>query len=620
MKIVDKDKLNYRIENILSSGSFSTIIALSAVVILLIIFLTILVWSSGSNPGQSFADQLWIYFNTGFGRSAQDGTWIYRSVTFILVVVSIFFSSIIIGSIASEINSKILDLRQGKSKVIESNHTIILGWSESIYIIINELIEANSNQSSGCIVVLGNKNNLEMQEQLKDKVNADRNTKIILRSGSASSPDDLSRLSTGSAKSIIINIDDDIEVVKTILAVFKNKKVLERRIPIACKICDSSNLSVAKIAGKGLVKFLPIYNFIGRIDAQASLQPGIAEVLLELLDFAGSEVYFHTESSLVNKTYEEAVLSYDSSSVVGILTDEGALINPPLTKVINESDQLIVIAMDDDRINIINDRSIIFSDTKPLTSSAKEPQSPKNLHILGWNNAAPIILNDLIDYLPPHSTITISSRSTEVSNHIDGLQLNRALSVNHLVGDIRNKEFLESTKIHEASNVLLLSSSFYNDHESADAATLFSLINLREIRKQSNADFTILSEVLDSRNSELISVEKSDDFVMSERIVNLMLAQLSENPGLEIFFNELMQPQGSEIYFRKISHYIDISKKVKFGDIVASALNKSETAIGYRLNDQSKMKSNNFGIYVNPRKSDEILFSNKDEVIVFSDN
>jgi ion channel POLLUX/CASTOR len=125
---------------------------------------------------------------------------------------------------------------------------------------------------------------------------------------------------------------------------------------------------------------------------------------------------------------------------------------------------------------------------------------------------------------------------------------------------------------------------------------------------------------LDPRISELISVEKSDDFVMSERIVNLMLAQLSENPDLEIFFNELMQPQGSEIYFRKISHYIDITKKVKFGDIAASALNNSETAIGYRINAQSKKKSKNFGIYVNPRKSDEILFSNKDEVIVFSDN
>ena len=620
MKLLNKQKLSYRIENILSSGSFSTIIALTIVVILLIFSLTILVWFFGSNPGQSFADQLWIYFNTGFGRPVMDGTWVYRSVTFILVIVSIFFSSIIIGSIASEINSKILDLRQGKSKVIESGHTIILGWSESLYIIINELIEANSNKSSSCIVILGNKDNLEMQEHLNGKVNYDKKTRIILRSGSASSPEDLSRLSTGNAKSIIINIDDDIEVVKTILALFKNKKVMEREIPIACKISDSSNLSVAKIAGKGLVKFLPVYNFIGRIDAQACLQPGIAELFLELLDFAGSEVYFHNEERLINKTYQDAVLSYEKSSVVGIISNERVSINPPQNTIIHESDKLILIAVDDDQISIMNDQSIIFSNNKSVVSNTKESGNPKNLHILGWNNAAPIIMDDLIGYLPNHSSITISSRSSLVSNYLDQLELKRDISINHLVGDIRDKDFLESTNVDKATNVLLLSSSFYDNHESADAATLFSLINLREIRKQSKADFTILSEVLDSRNSELISVEKSDDFVMSERIVNLMLAQLSENPGLDDFFNELMQPKGSEIYFRRMSQYIEITKKVKFGDITASALHKSETAIGYRVNSQSKDKSKNFGIYVNPSKSDEILFSDKDEVIVFSDN
>ena len=88
---------------------------------------------------------------------------------------------------------------------------------------------------------------------------------------------------------------------------------MEREIPIACKISDSSNLSVAKIAGKGLVKFLPVYNFIGRIDAQACLQPGIAEVLLELLDFAGSEIYFHTEECLIDKTYKELLIKISES-------------------------------------------------------------------------------------------------------------------------------------------------------------------------------------------------------------------------------------------------------------------------------------------------------------------
>ena len=160
-----------------------------------------------------------------------------------------------------------------------------------------------------------------------------------------------------------------------------------------------------------------------------------------------------------------------------------------------------------------------------------------------------------------------------MKKYLEELNLVKDISIKHYSGDIRNRDFLESIDIANTTNVLLLSSSIYDNHESADAATLFALLNLRDIRKENNSDFTILSEVLNSKNSELISVEKSDDFVMSERIINLMLVQLSENPDLDGFFNELMQPDGSEIYFRQISQYVNTTNDVKFGEITASALN-----------------------------------------------
>ena len=165
---------------------------------------------------------------------------------------------------------------------------------------------------------------------------------------------------------------------------------------------------------------------------------------------------------------------------------------------------------------------------------------------------------------------------------------------------------------------MLLSSSFYDDHEKADAATLFTLINLRQIRKENNSKFTILSEVLNSKNAELISIEKSDDFVMSEKIINLMLSQLSENPSLNEFFNELMQPDGSEIYFRQIADYVDTNSDVNFKMLVESAIKNSETAFGFRINKEAKDKSKNFGIYLNPDKLVERKFNKNDQLIVFS--
>ena len=616
-----KERILYAIDNIMARGSFSIIMALSFVVILLILVLSIFIWLIGSNPSLGFIDQFWVYFNTGFGRSAIDGNWAYRLTTFLLVLVSIFFSSIIIGSIANSISSKISELREGKSKVIESNHTVILGWSESVHIIINEIIEANKSQKSGCIVVLGDKSNLEMHEIIHNKIHFDKVTRAIFRKGSSTSHADLKKLSIGSAKSIIINIDDDIEVVKTILAIFKNKSVKRNKIPIACKINNSKNMPVATIAGEGLVKFLPIYNFIGRIDAQACLQPGIAEVLLDLLDFSGSEVYFHYEESLVGKTYKEALVSYGTSCVVGIVNDGSVMINPAAKTSIGKNDRLIIISLDDDLIKINNVPEDSQSQNKKIIKKHNVIiEEPKKLHLLGWNNAAPIIIDDLIGYLPDGSQINISNGSKIAEKYIGNLKYKKNITIEYRQGDIRDREFLESTNISTATNVLLLRSSLYEDHEMADAATLFTLINLREIRKQNNADFTILSEVLNSANADLVSIEKSDDFVMSEKIINLMLAQLSENPNLNEFFNELMQPEGSEIYFRRISDYVDISHEVKFTTLIEAALMRSETAFGFRLNKEAKDKSSNFGIHINPDKAIKRKFKKKDELIVFSED
>ena len=434
--------------------------------------------------------KFWVYFNTGFGRSAASGNWTYRLTTFFLVIISILFSSIIIGAIANSIRSKISELQEGTSKVIESNHTVILGWSESIYIVINEIIEANKSQPSGCIVVLGHKSGLEMQEAIHHKINFDKSTRVIFRKGSTTSPEDIKKLSIGEAKSIIIDIDDDIDVVKTILALFKNKEVKENKIPIACKISHSKNMPVAEIAGEGLIKFIPVFNFIGRIDAQACLQPGVAEVLLDLLDFSGSEVYFHHEESLVGKTYKEALVSYDTSSVVGIANDSLILINPDAKTYIGKNDKLIVVSLDDNLIKINNvledDQS---QNEKIIKKHKKRVEEPKILFLLGWNNSAPIIIDDLIGYLPEGSQIEVINSSEKAEKHIANLKYKKNLNIQYTQGDIRERAFLESSSILTASNVLLLSSNVYEDSEMADAATLFTLITLREIRKQNNAEF-----------------------------------------------------------------------------------------------------------------------------------
>ena len=55
--------------------------------------------------------------------------------------------------------------------------------------------------------------------------------------------------------------------------------------------------------------------------AQACLQGGLAAVFTDLLDFDGDEIYFAPVPELVGHTYAEALLGFETCSVIGIKTE-----------------------------------------------------------------------------------------------------------------------------------------------------------------------------------------------------------------------------------------------------------------------------------------------------------
>ena len=62
----------------------------------------------------------------------------------------IFIVSILIGTITAGLESRLAELRKGRSRVIENGFTLILGWSSKVYSIIGELLIANENQKNPC--------------------------------------------------------------------------------------------------------------------------------------------------------------------------------------------------------------------------------------------------------------------------------------------------------------------------------------------------------------------------------------------------------------------------------------------------------------------------------------
>ena len=74
-------------------------------------------------------------------------------------------------------------MRKGRSEVQESDHTLILGWSDKLYGLITELANANESIGGGAIVVLAERDKEEMEHDIRGQNIDLRGSRIICRTG-----------------------------------------------------------------------------------------------------------------------------------------------------------------------------------------------------------------------------------------------------------------------------------------------------------------------------------------------------------------------------------------------------------------------------------------------------
>ena len=161
------------------------------------------------------------------------------------------------------------------------------------------------------------------------------------------------------------------------------------------------------------------------------------------------------------------------------------------------------------------------------------------------------------------------------------------LVVSAQTGDTTDALTLESLDVPQFDHVLVLCYSGQLGVQEADARTTVTLLHLREFARQNNPDaaarFNIVSEMLDLRNRELAEVTRADDFIVSDNLISLILAQVAQNPGLADVFVDLLAVEGSEIYLEPAAAYVETGRPVNFYTVCEAARRRGETAIGYRL-------------------------------------
>jgi voltage-gated potassium channel Kch len=620
------ERIRYAFDDFMARGTAALIVGLFIASILLVLAVAAFVFFTGQvgeAEGVDLLRAIWLSLLRTLDPGTMGGDVGRPGFVLGMLAVTlggIFIVATLIGVLSTGIESKLTELRKGRSRVIEQDHTVILGWSQEIFTIVSELIVANANRRRATVVILADRDKVEMEDDLRARIRSTGRTKVICRSGSPVDLDEIDIANVQTSRAIIVlspdGDDPDTDVIKTLLAITNDPNRRTEPYHVVAEIHDPRNLEVARMIGREEVELVLVGDVVARITAQTCRQPGLSLVYTELLDFGGDEIYMHEEPALVGRTFGDALLAYDDSAVIGLVSGGVTRLHPAMDTVISAGDRVIAISGDDDTVRL-STRGEPHIDLDAIVDGAPARRAPERTLLLGWNWRATSIIRELDHYLEPGSAITVMSSFPAGGPEIDALRPRVSnATLEWRVGDTTDRQTLDSLRVETFDHVVILSYSGALDVQRADARTLVTLLHLRDIASRTGHRFSIVSEMLDVRNRSLAEVTRADDFIVSDRLVSLFLTQLAENKALHDVFQDIFDAEGSEIYLRPAGEYVQPGRPVTFYTIVESARRRSEVAIGYRVRSAANDAAAHYGVVVNPDKAASMAFDATDHIIV----
>jgi ion channel POLLUX/CASTOR len=603
-----RQRLRYRFDNSLAHGPLALIGWLGVVVVALILVAAVVghFLLEGARTA-SFVEDFWQSVIRVLDSSAfqSESAWPSRLVALVVTLLGVFLGGSLIGLIAAALDQRVAALSTGRSAVVETGHTLVLGWSARLPVIVEELVVANESLARPAIVILAPRPITDMEAELRDRISDTRNTRVVCRSGNPAKPADLHLANIAGARSVIVLAGDegDAAVVKTILAV----KVVDpdfSRANVVAEFATPANAETIRSLTDGAVSTVNSDEVIAQVTAQACHQSGLSAVFRELMDFGGDECYFVEVPELVGHTYAEALLAFPAASVIGWYTAAGVVeLNPPPGTVFGPGDQVIAIAEDDDTIAFGG-----FRHVDPATPAAPpgETGDPIRVLLVGWSNFGPKVVEELTEFLAPGSRIEVCVEASLVG--AEEIREGRPeLEVSFINGG--PEKLMALGEGAHFDQVIVLGYCVGLTTSEADARTLLTLLTLRKIWP---ADHTprvrIIAQLLDQSNAELAAVTGIDDFIVSDALASLMLAQLSERAELQAVFDDLFDPDGAVVELRP-AHLLVPDASVTYARAVAAGAAIGVSVIGWRVNQTGE-------VVVNPAKDRPVHLGPDDQILL----
>ncbi len=609
-------RLRYRFDNALARGAGVVIGWLALLTLAIFVVAGLAFWAfgldgvNGEGPVPNPAEGIWqaMLRVVDAGTFAGDSSWPMRLLSFAVTLAGIFIAGSLIGLIANAVDQRIEGLRKGRSDVLESGHTVILGWSPRIAAIVSELVVANASEKHAAVVVLGAEDKTVMEDALSAAVGDTGTTRLVCRSGSPAKVADLEMVNLLGARSVIVMSagHGDADAIRAVLAI----KTLDPDFSgprVVAEISDPTYADSLAALTDGRVVTVNSDHVIAEITAQSCRQSGLSQVLRDLIDFDGDEIYFAAFPELTGGTYAEALTAFDASAVLGLArAGGGILVNPSPVTVLEEGDRIIAVAEDDSTFRCTGATAWPL----PVPAQAEDEAAlPKRLLIVGWSVLGAKVVREFDQFAVPGTAVdvVVDPSLVDPGDVRVGELRHTELRVHPTTAGPEELAALVRDEAYDQGIVL----SYRDAVEPADgdARTLLTLLALRRAWPAGGERAVrIVAEVLERDDVELVRAGGVDDWIVSDEVTSLMLAQLSERTELARVFVELFDPEGARLSFGPAQRYVG-SEPVPFGAVVAAGAARGESVLGYRVEATGTVR-------LNPLKTELVALAPADSVLV----
>ncbi len=647
MKALRKERRLYRFERFIGKGGSSIFASLLLIfIICFLVMITVrwllLLFVPGWDAFESYADHVW----GTYLQMTDPGNMNYDNKTSAIVKVSTIISGFIgvvifstfIAFLTASIQKTIYEFRKGITKVIEENHTLILGWNERVLDIISELILANESQQKACIVILADFDKEAMDDRIYKNIPNAKTTYIATRKGNAASLNQLQRVSAEKAKSVIILAQcadnaspeeleaSDNYAMKVIMALIAAQGG-KNKIPVIAEIFSQEKRNLISFLKDDKIISVDSWQMLGKLLFQTSLTSGLERVFYEILSFAGSELYFYKAAWSKNIRFYDLAYHFTDGVPMGIQRKgERLILRPKEDYLLQADDEILILAHDDSSIHY--QQQALYQPRSLSLRAERLTRHPRRTLILGWHHIGITYIRSAASYLMEGSSFDVMLRDTAYKSMQQIREMQHEypqLNIKITEQDPLCYDFLNAIQPFTYDQVLILSQKESEiSPEKIDAETLMILLMMRKILSEgqlNNTRTTIITQVLNSENQELLAQTEADDFIASNKLITMMLAQMSEQPRMKKLYDDIFQSEGSEIYVKPAKLYFDEEQlEVTFADLIALAQKRKEICLGIRIGSLAFSPSMNFGIRLNLPKDRKFTITHKDYLVVLAED